>query len=72
MKCPFCKTLREYKNCYIQNKLHYEFYVSCRNCYKRYYAVSFLRKFEMNHYQKLEFLRKRFLSMRDKMLKKEL
>ena len=72
VECPFCKTVIDYKNCHTKNRLHYNFFVICRNCSKRFYIVSNLRKFEMNHYQELEFLRKNYLLMRDKLLKKSI
>ena len=72
VKCPFCKDTIQYKNCHILNRIHYSLYINCRNCNKRYYIASFLRKFEMNHYQELEFLRRNYLLARDKLLKQRL
>ena len=34
-KCPFCKKIFTYKNCFIENKITYGFHLICRNCHMR-------------------------------------
>jgi len=67
--CPYCKTLTSYKNCAIENKIHYNLGVTCRKCFMRYFIVSRISKFEMDYYNELEFLRKNYLFIRDKLRK---
>ena len=69
--CPFCNKEQTYENCFIKNKLYYVKVKSCRNCSMRFFLTSRLYRFTVNHYQELDFLRKTYLSVRDKMLKRK-
>jgi len=72
VRCPYCKTSLKYKNCFIENPLHYNMHVSCRNCKMRFFTVSRLYKIGIDYYEKLEFLRKNYLSLKDNLLKKNI
>ena len=74
LTCPFCKEKQIYKNFLIKNKNYFSFHSVCRNenCRKRFFIVSRLYKFTTNHYVGLDFLRKKYLSIRDNLLKKRL
>jgi len=61
VKCPFCKVINKYKNCYLPNPHYYTIYNVCRHCAKRYYAVSRLYKFTINYYTELDLLRRSYL-----------
>jgi len=69
-QCPFCKKKINYKNCQIDNKLFYTVQLFCRNCSMDYYAVSRLYKLTADYYTELEFLRKKYLLIRDNFRKK--
>ena len=72
VKCPFCKEVMDYKNCFIDNRFHYNFWAACRKCNMRFCVVNRLYKFETDNYQKLDFLRRNYLLIRDRILKKYL
>lgn len=72
VKCPFCKEILNYKNCFIENRLRINMWTPCRECNMRFFIVSKLYKFEMDYYNELEFLRRNYLYLRDKILKKRL
>jgi radical SAM superfamily enzyme YgiQ (UPF0313 family) len=66
-KCPFCGEEQVYKNCDINNILYYTKLRSCRNCNMRFFLVSRLYKFTINYYTQLDFFRRNYLLLRDKM-----
>jgi len=70
VKCPFCKEVMDYKNCFLRNGIHYYIGVACRKCYIRFDVTSPLYRFEPSHYEELAFLRKTYLLLRDNILKK--
>jgi len=72
VKCPFCYKIIKYENCLIRNRLHYQLMLPCRNCNLRFWVTSFLYKVGVNHYQKLDFLRRNYLLIKDNLLKKKL
>ena len=50
VKCPFCGKIIEYKNCFIKNRANFGFYLTCRNCHMRYFAVSLAQKIAYKYY----------------------
>jgi len=72
IKCPYCNKKITYGNCNLPNKYHYSMWTTCRSCNMRFFIVSLLKKIETKHYEKLDFLRRNYLSMRDKMLRRKL
>lgn len=70
-KCPFCNTEQVYENCFINNPWYFTKTKSCRNCNMRFFLVSGPYKFTMDYYQQLDFLRKIYLSIRDKFRKRK-
>lgn len=72
VKCPYCKETINYKNCFLDNKFHYNMYVSCRNCHMRFFIVSSLYKFGVDYYEELDFLRRNYLLIRDNFLKERM
>lgn len=72
VKCPFCNEIVNYKNTALRNSFHYSLWFLCRNCYMRFYLSSRLYRFEAKHYQKLDFFRKKYLYIRDNILKKRI
>ena len=71
-KCPYCRHIVEYKNCFIENPIHYNMHVSCRNCRLRFFIVSRLYKIGNDYYNQLDFLRRNYLLVRDNFLKKKI
>ncbi len=71
-KCPFCKKTINYANTSFNSKFYYTMNVSCRNCNMRFFIVSRLYKFTVDHYQQLDILRRNYLFLRDRFLKKRL
>jgi len=43
IKCPFCKKINVYNNCFIENKLMFGFNLICRSCPMRFEVESFLQ-----------------------------
>lgn len=72
IRCPYCKTKDIFKNCLIKNKIFFSAYIACRKCSMRYNICSQIYKFTMDNYVKLDFLRRNYLIMRDKILRKRL
>ncbi len=72
VKCPFCKEIIEYKNCYFDNILRYNLLSVCKKCYMRFFTVSKIYKLEMDYYGELDFFRKTYLSLKDRLLKRNL
>ncbi len=72
VKCPFCHEKIQYENCLIKNKFRYQFMLPCRKCGMQFWITSFLYKIEVYHYEKLDFLRRNYLLIRDNLLKKRM
>lgn len=72
VKCPFCHQIIKYENCLIRNRFRYQFMLPCRKCKLRFWITSFFYKIEVDHYQKLDFLRRNYLLIRDNLLKKRM
>jgi len=72
VKCPFCNGESVFKNCLLQSRPFFVLHTACRKCNMRYFVVSRLYKFTTDHYVELDFLRKNYLIMRDKFLRKRL
>lgn len=70
VKCPFCKEIITYKNCYIENRLRYTFFVVCRKCPHRFFIFSPLKKIQVDNYTKIQVINKSYIRLRDKILKK--
>jgi radical SAM superfamily enzyme YgiQ (UPF0313 family) len=50
VKCPFCKNIINYGNCFIPNKFTYGFNLICRECAYRFFVVSILQKLAYKYY----------------------
>ncbi|MEM0465172.1 MAG: radical SAM protein [Candidatus Pacearchaeota archaeon] len=72
VECPYCKETIIYKNTFLNSAFHFVMYVSCRNCHMRFYISSKVYRFEMKYYQKLDFFRRKYLYIRDNLLKKRI
>ncbi len=72
VKCPFCNNIINYKNWLIENPNYYTIFAICRHCPYRFYIVSPFKMFQINHFKELEFFRKNYVLIRDKILKKRL
>lgn len=72
VRCPYCEELMEYKNWGIKNILYHRGIRICKHCGLRFFIVSPLYKFTVNYYQKLDFFRRTYLSLRDKILKERM
>jgi len=72
VKCPFCKETITYGNRFMENKLFYLIPVMCRKCPHRFYVISPLKKFHINHYQKLDFFRNIYNKIKKSILKQRL
>lgn len=57
VKCPYCRESVRYKNCFIENRFTYGFSVICRNCYMRFFVVSFIQALAYKHYSKVRDIR---------------
>ena len=64
-KCPFCNKMINYNNCYIENKFSYSFNMVCRNCHKRYFIASPMRKFAYKYQGDIRSLRKIQIKIRN-------
>ncbi len=53
VKCPFCKEIVIYNNCYIKNKYTYGFNIICKNCCMRFFIVSIAQKIAYKHYEQV-------------------
>ncbi len=72
VKCPFCNKMINYGNVLVYNRNHYSASVICRNCSMRFFVVSRLYKFGIDYYEELDFLRRNYLVLRDKFLRKRI
>ncbi len=52
LRCPYCKKEMIYKNCFIDNILYYGSFLMCRNCRKRFFLVTSLKRLVFEHYYK--------------------
>jgi len=59
IKCPYCKKIINYKNCYIKNPWSYSFKLVCRNrdCNLRYYVANGLEAWAYKNQSKIRKLR---------------
>jgi len=64
IECPECKKKIQYKNCHIQDRLVYTFWISCRNCKARFSLVSPIYKIGVRHYEKIDLLKRIYLKTR--------
>ena len=55
--CPFCKETMVYKNCWIQKRFTYGFYMTCRDCHMRFFIVSLIQKLAYKNYSKVRSIR---------------
>ena len=67
--CPHCKKSNIMKNCLILNTRYYSASVVCRHCGMRFNISNKLYKFTADNYVMLDFLRKNYLKIRDKILR---
>ena len=72
VECPFCKKKINYRNFSIQDRILYTFWISCRSCKMRFSVVSRIYKFGVNHYEKIDFLRRNYLLIRNAILKRKM
>ena len=56
-KCPFCKQITNYKNCFLKNKFTYGFHIICRKCHMRSVLVGPIKKLAYKHYAKTRFIK---------------
>lgn len=71
-QCPYCKDIRTYKSCHIDNRATYDFFMTCRNCHMRFYIVSMLRKIAYSNYAKLKDIGIFYYKIRDRIRKKRM
>ncbi|MBT4165915.1 B12-binding domain-containing radical SAM protein [archaeon] len=71
-KCPYCNKKIQYKNCIIENPFYYTIQLHCRECSMGYYAVSRPYKISTDYYDELDYLRKKYLFIRDNIRKKKI
>lgn len=72
VKCPFCKEIVEYKNCFIENRFKYMFFVVCRKCSHRFFIMSTLKKLQMNNAVNFQKISKIYNIVQNKFLKRRL
>lgn len=72
VECPYCEKEITYKNCYAANRLTYGFYMICRNCHRRFFIVSLIRKIAYDHYYISKSVRDLYLIVTDYFKKKRL
>jgi anaerobic magnesium-protoporphyrin IX monomethyl ester cyclase len=70
--CPFCNENLIYYNCYLKNRYFFVYATTCKKCNMLFSIASPLYKFTLKNYNQLEFLRKKYLFLRDNFLKKRL
>ncbi len=71
-KCPFCKEIMDYKNCFFENKLRISMWVPCRKCNMKFFIVSRLKKLQIDNYRRLQIVSGIYVKIRDKILKSNL
>lgn len=69
VRCPFCNEQIIFRNCFIRNKNFFSAYLICKNCKMKYNVCSRLYKFTIDHYLKLDFLRRNYLILRERFLR---
>jgi len=52
VRCPFCKKIIRYGNCFLKDKINYSFIMRCRNCKMCFYIVSEFKKWVFKNYYK--------------------
>lgn len=50
VKCPFCGSINEYKNCFVPRRWAYGFYMLCRKCKMRFFIVGWVQKLAYKYY----------------------
>lgn len=71
-KCPFCGKVSHYKNFYIENRLNYGYYMTCRHCPMRFFIVSLIQKIGYKHYSRLRKLKNYYNNLKNRIKKKTL
>ncbi len=72
VKCHYCHEVIYYKDCAINNRFHFNIGVTCKNCHMRMYVQNRLYKLEKNYDSSFEFLRRKYLLFRAKILRKQI
>ncbi len=72
VRCPFCKEKNTFKNCYIPDRIVYTIWTSCKNCNMRFSIVSPIYKFGVEHYDRIEALKRLYLKLRSAFLKSKM
>lgn len=57
VKCPFCRHINDYKNCFVPVKWRYGFYMLCRSCKMRFFIVGEVQKLAYRYYSITRVLR---------------
>jgi len=53
VKCPYCKKEVEYNNIFINNPHFYNFFITCKECYMRFFMLSPLMRIAYLNYPKV-------------------
>ncbi|MBU2633624.1 MAG: B12-binding domain-containing radical SAM protein [Nanoarchaeota archaeon] len=72
VECPSCKKIIEYKNTFIDNRFRFTIIAYCRKCFFRFFIFSWLKRIQINNYEKLEIINRNYVKIRDKILKSNL
>jgi anaerobic magnesium-protoporphyrin IX monomethyl ester cyclase len=72
VKCPFCRETLRYRNFFLTGRFIYNDLTSCKKCHMRFHIASRLYKLALRHYQRLDFLRRKYLIIKSNILKKKL
>jgi len=64
IKCPYCKNIITYGNCFIENKYTYGFHLICRNCFYRSVIVGPVKKLAYKYYPWTRKIRDNMVSIR--------
>ena len=70
VKCPYCKKVNMYKNCFINNKLIFEFNLVCRSCPMRFDVMSPIQKIIYAKLSKTKDILLFYIKLRDYIRKK--
>ncbi|MBU1136560.1 MAG: radical SAM protein [Nanoarchaeota archaeon] len=57
VRCPYCGKMQDYKNCFVKNRYSYGFYMTCRNCFMRFFIVSLIQKLGYRYYPQVRAIR---------------
>ncbi|MBT4165919.1 radical SAM protein [archaeon] len=72
IKCPGCKKKMIYKNFFIEDKLVFTQWSSCKNCKRRFNIASPLYKIGVQNHKRINFLKNIYLSLRENISKRNL